>query len=257
MAERLSSEEMADLAALADGTLPAGRRAEVEARVTASPELQELLERQRRAVLAAQLLGHEEVPASLQAAVERRARARRPRRGRMPLVPRLAFVGVGVVLAVVVGALFLNGGPGAPSVADAARLATKAPTSPAPPPVGESGTKLDLAVGGVPFPNLGVFAGWNAVGARHERIGNRDASVVVYGKDGRRIGYAIVAGAGLARPSGARTTVIGGVEYQTLSVSGRLAVTWRRGGRTCVLIGQATRQELLRLASWPLTPPRR
>jgi anti-sigma factor RsiW len=38
---------MAELSALADGTLPADRRAEVEARVAASPELQELVERQR------------------------------------------------------------------------------------------------------------------------------------------------------------------------------------------------------------------
>jgi anti-sigma factor RsiW len=248
---------MADLAALADGSLPAERRDEVEARVAASPELQALLDRQRRAVLAAQVLAEEEVPASLQAAVERRAHARRPRRGRLPLVPRLAFVGVGVVFAAVVGAVFLTGGPGAPSVADAARLATKPPTAPAPAPVGEAGTKLELAVDGVPFPNLQVFAGWRAVGARHERIGSRDASVVVYGKDGRRVGYAIVAGAGLARPSAAQATVIRGVEYQTLRVDGRLAVTWRRGGRTCVLIGQAARSELLRLASWPLTPPRR
>ena len=32
---------------------------------------------------------------------------------------------------------------------------------------------------------------------------------------------------------------------------------WRRGGHTCVLLGRATRRELLRLASWPLTPSRR
>jgi anti-sigma factor RsiW len=60
--ERLSTKEMAELCALADGTLAAERRAEVEARVAASPELQELLERQRRAVLAAQTLAAEEVP---------------------------------------------------------------------------------------------------------------------------------------------------------------------------------------------------
>lgn len=256
MAERLSSEEMADLAALADGTLPAERRGAVEARVAASPDLQELLERQQRAVLAAQVLAEEEMPRSLRAAVEARARPRRGRSARLPLVRRLAFVGVGVALAAVVAAVFLNGGPGGPSVADAARLATKPPTAPAPAPAGKAGTKLDLAVGGVPFPNLRVFAGWNAVGARSESIGGRDASVVVYRRDGRTVGYVIVAGDALDRPSGAQSTVIRGVEYQTLRVSGRLAVTWRRGGRTCVLIGQATRRELLSLASWPLTPPR-
>jgi hypothetical protein len=40
------------------------------------------------------------------------------------------------------------------------------------------------------------------------------------------------------------------VLFQTLRVDGRLAVTWRRSGRTCVLIGAATRAELLTLANW-------
>jgi anti-sigma factor RsiW len=242
---------MAELCALADGTLPAERRDEVEARVAASPELQEVVERQRRAVLAVRALA-EEVPGSLQAAVGARA-GRRPRR----LVPRLAVAGAAAVAAAVVAAVVLTGGPGAPTVADAARLGTQPATEPAPSPAGAAGTKLAVAVDGVPFPNLTRFAGWRAVGVRHGRIGDRDATVVVYRKDGRRLGYVIVAGAGLVRPSAAQATVIRRVEYQTLRVSGRLAVTWRRGGRTCVLLGQATPRELLRLASWPLTPPRR
>jgi len=249
---RLSSEEMAELCALADGTLPADRRDEVEARVAASPELQEVVERQRRAVLAVRALAEEDVPGSLQAAVGARA-GRRPRR----LVPRLAVAGAAAVAAAVVAAVVLTGGPGAPTVADAARLGTQPATEPAPSPAGAAGTKLAVAVDGVPFPNLTRFAGWRAVGVRHGRIGDRDATVVVYRKDGRRLGYVIVAGAGLVRPSAAQATVIRRVEYQTLRLSGRLAVTWRRGGRTCVLLGQATPRELLRLASWPLTPPRR
>jgi len=248
---RLSSEEMAELCALADGTLPSERRDEVEARVVASPELQEVVERQRRAVLAVRALA-EEVPGSLQAAVGARA-GRRPRR----LVPRLAVAGAAAVAAAVVAAVVLTGGPGAPTVADAARLGTQPATEPAPSPAGAAGTKLAVAVDGVPFPNLTRFAGWQAVGVRHGRIGDRDATVVVYRKDGRRLGYVIVAGAGLVRPSAAQATVIRRVEYQTLRLSGRLAVTWRRGGRTCVLLGQATPRELLRLASWPLTRPRR
>lgn len=252
MVGRLSSEEMAELCALADGTLPAERRDEVEARVAASPELQEVVERQRRAVLAVRALAEEEVPGSLQAALRARA-GRRPRR----LVPRLAVAGAAAVAAAVVAAVVLTGGPGAPTVADAARLGTQPATEPAPSPAGAAGTKLAVAVDGVPFPNLTRFAGWRAVGVRHGRIGDRDATVVVYRKDGRRLGYVIVAGAGLVRPSAAQATVIRRVEYQTLRLSGRLAVTWRRGGRTCVLLGQATPRELLRLASWPLTPPRR
>jgi hypothetical protein len=160
------------------------------------------------------------------------------------------------VTAAVVAAVLLSGGPGAPNVAEAARLATQAPTGPAPPSARKAGTRLAIAVEGVPFPDFGRFAGWRAVGVRHGRLDGRDATVVLYGKEGRRLGYVIVAGAGLARPSGTPATVIRRVEYQTLRSDGRLGVTWRRGGHTCVLLGQATRRELLRLASWPLSPPR-
>jgi len=249
VAGQFSTEQLAELSALADGTLPADRRAEVEARVAASPELQELLERQRQAVSATALLAADEVPESLRASVEAKRVGRRP-------VFRFVLAGAAAVAAAVVAAVLLTGGPAAPTVADAARLATQAPTAPAPPPQGTSGTKLAAAVGGVPFPDFAQTYGWRAVGARHGSVGGRDATVVMYGKDGRRLGYAIVDGAALRRPRGARTTVIRGVPYQTLRLSGRLAVTWRRGGRTCVLIGQAPRGELVKLASWPLTPPR-
>jgi anti-sigma factor RsiW len=251
MAGRLSNEEMAELSALADGSLRADRRAEVEARIAASAELQEALARQRRAVLATQALAADEVPASLQAAVGR------PRRGtlRRP-VPRFALAAAAAVTAAVVAAVVLSGGPGAPSVADAAELATQAPTAAAPASLGTAGTKLALAVEGVPFPDLTRFAGWRAVGARQSRIDGRAATVVFYRKDGRRIGYVIVAGPGLDRPSDARATVIRGVEYQALQVDGRPGVTWRRAGHTCILLGKTPRSELLRIASWPLNPRR-
>jgi anti-sigma factor RsiW len=256
MAAQLSTEEMAELCALADGTLPAERRAEVEARVASSPELQELLERQRRAVLATRGLAAEDAPDSLQTAVEARRRAIGARRGgARPLRPRFALAGAAAVAAVVIAAVVLSGGPGAPTVADAARLGTQAPTEPAPPPAGTSRTKLAIAVDSVAFPNL-VRYGWQPRGVRHGRLDGRDATVVFYGKDGRRLGYVIVAGAGLARPEEAQSNLIGRVEYQTLRLNGRLAVTWRRGGHTCVLLGQASRGELLKLASWPLSLPR-
>jgi anti-sigma factor RsiW len=248
---------MAELCALADGTLPVERRAEVEARVAASPELQELLERQRRTVLATQTLAAEEVPASLRAAVEARRRAPASTRGRgRRLAPRFVLAGAAAVAAAVVAAIVLSGGPGAPTVADAARLATEAPTAPAPPSEGKSGTRLAIAVGSVAFPDFARAYGWRALGVRRGRVDGRDATVVFYGKGGRRLGYVIVAGAGLPRPSAAQATVIRRVEYQTLRLNGRLAVTWRRGGHTCVLIGDATRAGLLKLASWPLSPPR-
>ena len=81
MASQLSEREVAELVALADGTLPADRRAEVEARVASSPELQELLERQRQALAAVQVISTDEVPASLCAAVEAQRRSRGSRYG--------------------------------------------------------------------------------------------------------------------------------------------------------------------------------
>ena len=239
---------MADLSALADGTLSADRRAEVEARVAASSELQELLERQRVALLAAQAIAAEEVPESLQVAVEARRRGRGRRDWAQP-VPRLV-VAAAAVAAAVVAAIVLSGGPGAPTVADAAELATQAPTGPAP-SQGKAATKLAIAVEGVTFPDYARAYGWRPLGVRHGRIDGRDATVVFYGKDGRRLAYVIVAGTGLARPANAQTMVIDGVEYRVLRLGGRLAVTWRRGGHTCVLIGGAARSELLQLASWP------
>ena len=258
MTARLSTEEIAELCALADGTLPAGRRAEVEAWVAASPELQELLERQRRSLLATQALAADEtVPESLQAAVEADRRALGSRRARSRrLVPRVALVGVAAFAAAVVAAVVLTGGPGAPTVADAARLATQAPTGPAPAPVGPAGARLAVGVEGVAFPNFAQWAGWRTLGVRHGSVDGRRATVVFYGKGDRRMAYVIVAGSTLSRPSGGETTTRQGVEYQTLRLNGRPAVTWRRGGHTCILIGQAPRAELLTLAGWPLTRPR-
>jgi hypothetical protein len=250
----LSEREIAELAALADGTLPAERRAEVEARIAASPELLDTVERQRQAVAATQALSAELPPASLVETVEAlrsRRGARRPRAQR--LVPRLALAGGLAAAVAVVAAVLLSGGPGGPTVADAARLASKPPNAPAPPPLGKGSTKLALDVQGVSFPNLARWAGWHTVGVRRGRVDGRYATVVFYGKDGRRIAYVIVAGSELSWPSEAQVTTRAGVQYRVLRLNGRLAVTWPRGGHTCVLTGRATRAELLKFASWKLT----
>src|SRR5437870_2496574 len=128
MASKLSAQEMAELSALADGTLPAERRAAVEARVAASPELREVVDRQRRAVAATRAVASEPAPASLRAAVEAQVREVDARRGRARrLVPRLALAGSVAAAAAVVLALVLSGSPAGPTVADAARLATRPP----------------------------------------------------------------------------------------------------------------------------------
>ena len=247
----LSERELAELAAFADGTLPPERMKEVEARVAASPELLELVERQRQAVAATLALSAEPPPASLVEAVEGMLSGRGARRSRARrLVPRLALAGGLAAVLVVVAAVVLSGGPAGPTVADAAGLASERPNAPA--PAAESATRLAADVEGVSFPTLEELAGWRASSAHRGRIDGRDASVVFYRKDGQRIAYMIVGGEALPEPSGAQTTTRNGVEYRTLLVNGRLAVTWQRDGHTCVLIGDAPRAELLALASWPV-----
>jgi anti-sigma factor RsiW len=244
----LSERDFAELCALADGTLPPERRAAVEARVAASAELRELVERQRRSLAATRALADEPVPESLSAGLETRRRASASQRGRAArLAPRLALAGA-LAAAAVVAAVVLSGGPGSPTVAEAAGLAARAPSGPA--PSQGSSTELAVDVEGVTFPALARAYGWRAVGVRRDRLDGRSAAVVYYAKGGRRVAYVIVSGSGLPRPANAQRTARGGAVFQTLRINDRLAVTWRRAGHTCVLIGAAPRSELLALASY-------
>jgi anti-sigma factor RsiW len=72
VSEPFDERLLADLAAAADGTLPPGRRAEIETLAAHDPELAEALERQCRA--AAMIRGAAAgvtAPASLRARIER------------------------------------------------------------------------------------------------------------------------------------------------------------------------------------------
>ena len=89
------ARELAELAALADGSLTAERRAALEARVASSPELAgQLAEQERALALTRSAAAEVETPAALRAHIEAR---RRPRRSR-----RVALVGVAAAAAVVV-----------------------------------------------------------------------------------------------------------------------------------------------------------
>jgi Anti-sigma-K factor rskA len=91
--------EIAELAALADGSLAPERRAALEARVAASSELAERLAEQQRAVTLARSAAAEvEAPAALRARVE----AQRPvRRVRVPR--RVVLIGAPAIVALAVG----------------------------------------------------------------------------------------------------------------------------------------------------------
>jgi hypothetical protein len=96
--DEAGGRENAELAALADGSLAPDRRAALEARVAASPELARRLAEQQRAVALAHGAAEEvEAPAALRARIEAQRRARRVRGPR-----RLALVGAATAAAAAV-----------------------------------------------------------------------------------------------------------------------------------------------------------
>jgi hypothetical protein len=244
----------ADLTALADGTLRGRRRKHLEAEVARSPELAELLEKQRRAVAALRAV-ETRAPASLRARLESERSARRPPRARpeSSWLRRPALAG-GLAAAAAFAlllALVLPGGAGGPSVVEAAELSTRPPEAAAPGPDHDEPRLLDARAGRLTFPNWAEEFGWRASGRRVDEIDGRRAVTVFYEKDGRRIGYTILSGEAIEPPDEARTAVREGTSLRRLRSDGRVIVTWLRGGRTCVLSGtEVDSATLLDLAAW-------
>jgi hypothetical protein len=243
--------ELAELSALADGTLDPARRPEVEARIAASPELTALYERERRVVEALhQVRATDRAPEHLRARIE----AARPPRSVLAR-RRLGYAGgLAAALAAVALALVLalpGGAPGAPSVSDAAALAMRGPDQAAPPPYPLSPkATLHQSVGEIYFPNWATKFDWRAVGARTDRLGGHTAVTVYYERRGVRIAYTIVSSPALAQPA-AHRSMLHGTALRTLTLNGRLVVTWRESGETCVLSGSGiTVAELQKLAAW-------
>lgn len=246
-----TARELAELSALADGTLDPSRRSEVEARIAASPELGALYQRERRVVAALhQARAAERAPAALRARVE----AARPSQ-RVMARRRIAygggFAGAIAVVALALVLLLPSGTPGSPSVSQAAALATLGATRPAPAPDPSGpGIRLNENVENVYFPNWASRLHWRAVGERVDHLQGRNAVTVYYELRGKQIAYTIVAAPALAKPAGVETR-LDGTEMRTLTVNGRLVVTWRRSGDTCVLSGNGVSAgELQRLAAW-------
>lgn len=243
--------DLADLSALADGSLEPARRAAAQERIAASPELTSLLARERQVVEVLHAARAEtRAPAALRARIE----AQRPPR-QVLARRRLVFSG-GVVAALAAAALALalilpSGTPGAPSVSQAAALAVLGPIAPAPPADMNRPARLQTNVQDVYFPNWGARLGARAVGIRTDVINGRHAVTVYYRWHGKLIAYTIVGTPALHAPN-APTATIKGTVLRTLRLNGRLVVTWRRAGHTCVLSGGpgVAPAELQRLAAW-------
>lgn len=240
----------AELARLADGSLPAPREADLRAEVQRSPQLaQELAEQERAVAMLRSIDVH--APDSLRAAIEEqtrapavRGRARRPRLRLWTALP--AAVAVAAVIAVISSGGSAAGGP---SLQQTVHLTLAAAVYGPPSEVsGPAGPTLDDTSAGIPFPYWQDSVGWRAVGARVDRFSRRYVVTVFYSWHGNRVGYAIVGGAPV-RVLGGVTVRRGGVAYTFLREGSARVVTWLRSGHTCVIAGhQVSNDMLLRLA---------
>jgi anti-sigma factor RsiW len=230
------SAELADLSALADRTLDPARRDEVRARIAGSEQLTELYERERGVVEALhQMRATDRAPARLRhqlATAARQPKDRASRRPRWHLNMPGMVTGIAAAVIVLALVLLLPGGtPGSPSISQAAALATRGST--APPPPAAPGSRLNMDVQEVYFPDWSDH-GWRAVGQRTDRIDGRVALTVYYEWHGNRAAYTIVGAPALRQPAASVTTVKSTV-LRTLRIGSRWVVTWRRSNHTCVL----------------------
>jgi hypothetical protein len=245
----LDEQTLRQLAQLADGLLQGWDRAELEARVAASPILQEALDRQRVAATALHGLDLQAGPALRdRIATATASPPRRPLRSR-----RFAIAGVlagAVAAAALAAVLIVPSGGGNPTVVEAARLSER-------PAVGSVGVDssnpklLSADVEGVPFPNWSGQFRWRQAGSRSDTLDGRTARTVFYEHGGKRVAYTIVSGHGIPAPDGSRPATRNGVYLHSLANGGRRVVTWWRDGRTCVLSStDVGDHQLIKLATW-------
>ncbi len=242
-------DALAELAALADGSLPAERRAALETTVAASPELSARLAEQQRAVAAVRgAAGSVEAPAGLR----RRIEAPREQLAHRSAFRRPVLVGVGLAAAAAAVVLALTvPGLGGPSLAQAATLGSQPADAPAPAAQAAEPKLLDLSVDDVSFPAYAEKFGWEATGARTDSLDGRRAVTVFYEKEGEQIAYTIVSGDPLDVPDDAVRTTREGTDVYVAEIDGRPVVTWQRGGLTCILTGSGVEPDtLVELAAW-------
>lgn len=247
-----SPTELAELSALADGRLEPGQRQAVEDRIARSLPLRTLYERERAAVDVLRRAATEPAPARLRMRLEAQRASRAA-----PLRWKPAYAAVAGALACVVVALALllpGGAPGSPSISQAAQLALRGPSGPAPSAdPNEPRIKLAQRLQGLYFPNWSDTLGWRPVGVRNDQLGGRRAVTVYYQQQGMSVAYTIVATPALAQPSTPETH-LGRLVLHTLNLRGRSVVTWRRAGHTCVISASGVPMRVLeRLADWPAT----
>jgi anti-sigma factor RsiW len=232
---------LAQLLALADGTLPPERRAAVEERVTRSPRATEMLRAQRRAVAAIQAFSPPAPPGLA-------LRLRAPVAPRRPALSRAgpAFAAACVALAL---AVTLTADRGL-TVAWLAQLSERPATQPA----GGEGARAGLlrrSFAGVTFPDWEESQDWRVIGARRDTVDGRATDTVYYRRTHHTVGYTVLSGPSLGLPKRGRRVERDAVAVQLYRDGPATIAVFERGGRTCVLAGVVHRPEtLVRLAAW-------
>jgi hypothetical protein len=244
-----SPKQLAELSALVDGSIDPTRRHAVEQWIAGSPHLRALYERERASVERLGLAATERAPTRLRWRLE----GQRPHVAARPRwKPAYAVLAGALAAAIAAAALLLPGGtPGSPSVSQAAQLALRGPSAPAPAvDPSDPRTKLARRLQGLYFPNWSGKLGWRPAGVRSDLLGGRKAVTVYYQRRGMTVAYTIVAAPALEQPP---TPVmhLGAFALQTFNLSGRSVVTWRRAGHTCVISASGVPTHVLeRLADW-------
>jgi hypothetical protein len=245
----------AELARLADGSLPAPRLSELRADVDESPDLAAALAEQQRAVSLLRALD-QPAPESLRGRVQELTNP--PRASAAPQRRRAFVLPGATVLAVAVAALvvLVQGGTSAPTVPQTVHLALAASTMPSPSEDSSHRDLLSLRVDGIPFPYYERTIGWQTAGSRTDTLGGRRVVTVFYtAPHGSRVGYAIVSGAPLASTTGS-SEELQGHRFTLRQVGSARLVTWLRSGHTCVIAGsRVSYRTLLSLATDELRTP--
>jgi hypothetical protein len=244
----------AELARLADGSLPTARQDELHAELQRSPALTRALAEQQQAISLVRSVDVR-APDSLRRWLEEQTQEQqqraRPKRRRSWLRPRIAFPAIGVAVAAVAAAVVIAVGAGSsgPTLDQATGAALAASTMPAPT---ESGaTTLDVSAGGIQFPYWGHTVGWQAEGARVDSLAGRHVVTVFYrDMDGSsRVGYTIVTGEPVHVNGGAIVTSHG-IPFTLRRAGSARSISWVRNGHTCVIAGRGvTYATLLKLAT--------
>jgi anti-sigma factor RsiW len=232
----------AELVLFVDGGLAPERAAAIEASASADAELRNRIALMRagrdrlRAAAAAT-----EAPFDLRRRID--ALIAQPPRGRRRWRPLAVLASVGASLAVVLALVLAGGAPSVGDVLDAAGESPAATVTLA------GGPLLKVHVEGTRFPDYEQKFGWRAVGQHEDEVDGRLVRTVDYRKGGDRVSYSIVAGDALDEPDGSDLEAEG---TRIRRVGDARAVTWRRGGHTCVMEGSpgVSVSTLAELAGW-------